>query len=306
VALLRRFGEQLRADVAPNTREDLLKQFVRSDVSAAGYPTALFSWPTDTAAVAGFQTADIPIPVDAIRRMVAEAHATKATIYEAIPTIAAVELVMVAPSTSGGVTAVVVAPKSRLFDIDPYARLLGLDVDTDAEPPYTLRLRERLSTEPVDAPVTWRREVNELHGDGAARTGMGVASAHVEVELRRPYDLVQRGALIVLLDLAIVGLLWLASVVADGGAGRWFRARRRTWGRSYRARLSFALFGFFVIPALAFALWSYQQLATDARRSRELLVGETLRALTPPPGAPLCWPAECNRLDTPLMLYRLG
>jgi hypothetical protein len=114
------------------------------------------------------------------------------------------------------------------------------------------------------------------------------------------------GALIVMLDLAIVGVLWLASVVADGGAGRWFHARRRTWGRSYRARLSLALFAFFVMPALAFAVWSYQQLATDARQSRELLVGETLRALTPPPGAPLWLPAESNRLDTPLMLYRGG
>ena len=245
------------------TREDLLKQFVQSDVSAAGYPTALFAWPTDSAAVAGFQTADIPIPVDAIGRIVAEAHATNATILEAVPTIAAVELVMAAPSASGGVTAVVVAPKSRLFEIDPYARLLGLDVDTDAEPPYTVRLRKRLSTEPMGA-VTWQRRGSELHGDGVARTGTGEASAHVEVELRRPYDLAQRGALIVMLDLAIVGLLWLASVVADGGAGRWFRARRRTWGRSYRARLSLALFAFFVLPALAFAVWSYQQLATDA------------------------------------------
>ena len=60
------------------------------------------------------------------------------------------------------------------------------------------------------------------------------------------------------------------------------------------------------MPALAFAVWSYQQLATDARQSRELLVGETLRALTPPPGAPLWLPAESNRLDTPLMLYRGG
>ena len=306
VTLLRRFGMQLRSDSAPTTREDLLKQFVQSDVSAAGYPTALYAWPSDSAAVAGFQTADIPIPVTAIGRLVAEAHATNATIIEAVPTVAAVELVMAAPSATGGITAVVIAPKSRLFQIDPFARLLGLDVDTDAEPPYTVRLRERLSTEPISGAVTWRREGSELHGDGVAQTGTGAAAAHVEVELRSPYDLAQRGALIVLLDLAIVGVLWLASVVADGGAGRWFRARRRTWGRSYRARLSVALFAFFVMPALAFAVWSYQQLATDATQSRALLVGETLRALTPPPGAPLWLPAESSRLDTPLLLYRGG
>src|SRR6185503_6360661 len=75
VTLLRRFGMQLRADTAPTTREDLLKQFVRSDVSAAGYPTALFAWPTDSAPVAGFQTATMPIPVKDIGRIVSEARA---------------------------------------------------------------------------------------------------------------------------------------------------------------------------------------------------------------------------------------
>src|SRR5207302_22345 len=113
----------------------------------------------------------------------------------------------------------------------------------------------------------------------------------VEVELRPPDALIERGTLIVALDLAIVGVLWFASVVADGGAGRWFRARRRTWGRSYRVKLSLALFAFFVIPALAFAVWSYGQLATDASQSRALLVRETLRALAPPLPGRLWLPA---------------
>jgi len=47
-------------------------------------------------------------------------------------------------------------------------------------------------------------------------------------------------------------------------------------------------------------------LATDATQSRALLVNETLRALAPPPQAPLWLPAESDRLDTPLFLYRAG
>jgi two-component system nitrogen regulation sensor histidine kinase NtrY len=226
-----------------------------------------------------------------------------------VPTDTSVELLMAAPvaaSAGGGVTAVVLAPKSRLFDVDPFARLLGLDVDPEAEPPYTVRLRERTAPGLANGDVNWRREGSQLHGDGIVRTGTGAAAVHVEVELRPLYALVQRGALIVLLDLAIVGLLWLASVIADGGAGRWLRARRRTWGRSYRVRLSLALFAFFIIPALAFAVWSYGQLATDATQSRELLISATLRALTPPPNVPLWLPAESDRLDTPLLLYQGG
>jgi signal transduction histidine kinase len=215
---------------------------------------------------------------------------------------------MATPSVSGGVTAVLLAPRSRLFDIDPFAQLYGLDVDTDVEPPYTVRLRGRLPVEAATNHVVWRRdrEGTELHGDVVARTGTAAAAAHLEVELRSTSALVQRGTLIVLLDLAIVGLLWLASVVADGGLGRWFRVRRRTWGRSFRVQVSLALFAFFVIPAVAFAVWSYQRLATDATRARGLLIGETLRSLAPPPNSPLWLPSESTRLDTPLLLYRGG
>ena len=120
----------------------------------------------------------------------------------------------------------------------------------------------------------------------------------------------QRGTLIVLLDLAIVALLWLTSVLADGVVVRWIAVRGRRWSRSYRTRLTLALFAFFMVPAIAFAVWSYQQLSTDAARARELLVRETLRSVGPPPtsdDALRGWlAAESRRLETPLMLYEDG
>ena len=306
VGLLRRFGMDLGVDYAPESREALLQRFVESDIASAGNPVALFAWPTDSGSVASFQTADIPIPSPVLGGLVARARQTGTLIVVPVLTDTATELVMAAPSPSGGVTAVVMAPKSRLFEPDPFVRLLGLDVDPEGEPPYTLRLRERTSLDSLSHEATWRREGSELHGDWAVRTGAGASQAHVEVELRGPNALAQRGALIVLLNLAIVGLLWFASVVADGGGGRWLRARRRSWGRSYRAKLSLALFAFFMVPATAFAIWSYEQLATDATQSREVLVHETLRAIALPPNAPLWLPAESDRLDTPLFLYRAG
>jgi signal transduction histidine kinase len=314
LTLLSRFGMTLTVDSAPVTRQALLQRYVSSDVAAAGNPIALSAWPTDSGPSARFETAEIPIPYADVARFVTRARQTGAVVVRAVPTDTAVELVMAAPAAAGGVTAAVLAPKTRLFAADPYAGLLGLDADTGIEPPYTVRLREApVGGGRAAAPDTaeadqarWRREGSQLHGDWMVRTGTGVAPAHVEVELRRPDALVERGVLIVLLDLAIVGVLWAASVMADGGAGRWLRARRRTWGRSYRTRLSLALFAFFVIPAIAFAVWSYGQLATDAARSRAVLVTETLRAMAQPPNAPLWLPAESDRLETPLFLYRSG
>jgi signal transduction histidine kinase len=267
---------------------------------------ALSAWPSDTGSVAAFQTADIPQPLSAIAQLVRLARRTGARVIDAVPGDSAVELVMAAPSADGGVTAVVIAPKSRLFEPDAFARLLGLDVDPDVEPPYTVRLREGVPTNTLPDHVSWRREGSQLHGDWVVKTGTSAKAAHVEVELRPSYALVQRGALLVMLDLGLVGLLWLASVVADGGAGRWLRARRRTWGRSYRARLSLALFLFFIIPASAFAVWSYSNIAVDAAQSRALLVNETLRALAIPLPESVRLPAESERLGTPLFLFRTG
>src|SRR5205085_3119879 len=85
------------------------------------------------------------------------------------------------------------------------------------------------------------------------------------------------GLLIVLFDLVIVAVLVGADLIAGGVLARWIRMGRSRWRRSYRLQLTFALFAFFIVPALAFALWSYRRLHADDRASRELLVREALR-----------------------------
>src|SRR5690606_13444419 len=85
------------------------------------------------------------------------------------------------------------------------------------------------------------------------------------------------GVLVLLLNIVVAAGIWALSSVGDGTLGRWFRRRMKRWARSYRVRLSFVLFAFFVVPALAFAAWSSRRLQSDELQSRELLVRETLR-----------------------------
>ncbi|HEV8447432.1 MAG TPA: ATP-binding protein [Gemmatimonadaceae bacterium] len=305
--LLQRFGLSL-AGQAPPTRESLLENYVTSDIAAAGNPIILSAWPTDTGAVATFATADIPNPVPEVARVVATARRTGQVIIEPVATDTAVQLVMGAPSAEGGATGVVLAPPSRLFLSNPFAQLLGLSEDRDVEPLYSVRLRGPLlpRRDTTPGPTKWRRDGTQLHGDRIVATGRGATPAHVDVELRSLDALVERGALIVLLNLALVGALWLAAVIADGGAGRWLRARRRTLGRSYRTRLSLALFAFFVIPGLGFAVWMYGQLASDAVQSRAVLVGETLRSIEPTANSLSRLSEQAERLETPLFVFRGG
>jgi signal transduction histidine kinase len=306
---LDRFARSLADEPVATTRQGLLQQFVTSDLAAAGYPVQLMGWEADSAPSAVLQTAAFEVPGAEIGALVRDAIRAGRPLSRRIPAWPATEMAVAVPAQGGGATAVVAAPRTRLISSDPYSRLLGLDPGPSGDSPYTLQVvahphpptpQQRASGE------QWRREGNELHGDYPVQTGTGIARAHVEIELRSNLALLQRGVLIVLLNLAIVAALWLLNVAADGGIGRWLRARQRTWRRSYRARLTLALFAFFVIPASAFAVWSYRQLLVDARQTRMLLVHETLRAVTPPSQVGPWIAGESGRLDTPLLLYRGG
>ena len=290
------------------TRRDLLRTYATSDLAAAGFPVWLGVWQSADSAAATISTAPFSVPIDSLRELVVSALRDRMPVDATLPGDVAMEDAIAVPTDSGVVT-VVVAPPSLLIPPDPFARLLGVETPPDVEPPYTVQVLPAPPGASVSARPVWRREGNELHGDWYAPSGRGPARVHAEVELRPLFALIQRGALIALMNLAIVALLWFTSVLADGIAIRWMAVRRRRWARSYRTRLSFALFAFFMVPAVAFATWSYQQLSTDAARARQLLVRETLRAVTPPQTAQESvadgWlERESRRVASPLFMYR--
>ena len=303
--LLERFGAQLAGDDAPRSRADLLQSYVTSDLAAAEYPVALTAWTPQGAVEGGLTTGSLQPRAPEAAALADSARRSGALAVREVPGVPGVELLLAVPHPDGRVTTAVVAPRTRLIPDDPYAALIGVGAPEAAEPPYSLALLERGGgRDPAAIPVAtrWKREGNELHGDWIVRTAAGRTRAHVEVELRSLDALAQRGALVVLVDLAVVAALWTLAALGDGGFARWLRRRAREWGRSYRARLTGVLFGFFMLPALAFVVWSYQRLQNDDRQSRELLVRETLRAASAADdGERLA--AESERLETPLLLY---
>ena len=288
----------------PLTRQALLEVYATSDLAAAGYPSWLAVW-RGADPVASLATAQLSVPLDSLRRVVERARSDSVAVSAVLPGVPAIENAIAIPTDSGVVT-IVVAPQSRLIPADPFARLLGIETPPEVEPPYSIQIAPLGRAPASTTRPHWRREGAELHGDWTAQTGTGVARVHAEVELRPLFALTQRGTLIALLNLAIVALLWLTSVLADGIAARWIAVRRRRWARSYRIRLTLALFAFFMVPAIAFAIWSYQQLSTDAARARQLLVRETLRAVNADTATDAWLPRESRRLQSPLLVYRRG
>ena len=308
--LLDRLGRELERGTPPSTRAELLQLYVRSDLDDAGYPAELTTWSmTDDAGpqpVASLVLSEFQPAQAEVASVVAEARRVGDVVMRAGRGVAGAHLVLAVPHGAGRVTSITVAPRTRLIRDDPFSALIGLAPPVAAEPPYSLTLAPNVADTTREPRATrWQRMVDELHGDWIITAASGPTRVHVEVELRSPASLIQRGVLVVLLDLVLITIIWTLNAAADGGLVRWASARVGRWVESYRARLTFSLFGFFVVPAVVFAIWSYQRLRRDDQQARELLVRETLRAFATSRRFDRLDEEEA-RLGVPLFLYADG
>ncbi|HUQ18551.1 MAG TPA: ATP-binding protein [Gemmatimonadaceae bacterium] len=304
--LLRRFGAQLVSYESAGDRADLLKRYAVSDLAAADLPLSLATWDGPGERTAVLSLAPIAYDSGFVARLASAARDSADPII--VETVGATgrQVVMAARHNGSGVTTVVAAPRTQLVRPDPFVSLLGISSPGRGEPPYSLTISDITArTDAGRDSMVWRRNGDELHGDRLIQTSRGLARAHAEVDLRTIPARIERLVLIVILNVAIAGFLWALCAIPEGGFTRWVRARAGKWIRSYRGRLTFALSAFFAIPALAFALWSYQRLRSDDRDVRELLVRETLDAVVRE-GDSSSAVGVRRPYNTPLFLYSSG
>jgi signal transduction histidine kinase len=276
--LLNRFGSMLADYDSAGTRTDLLKRYAASDLSAAGLQVALGIWQDTRTEPVRLDLAELPYDRQELASLVAEAMQSEEPIIHQSIGPTGHQVMLAVPHHAGGVTTAVATPRTRLVAENPYNELIGFNQPDKTEPPYTLILSDLASGGAHEGSMIWRRVGNEWHGDQIVRTSLGPTRAHVEIDLRSWPTRIVRAALIVVLDLAVAGILWALATMTEGGFVRWIRWRSTRWLRSYRGRLTLALFAFFVVPAVGFGVWSYQRLQRDDRGVRELLVRDILNA----------------------------
>jgi two-component system nitrogen regulation sensor histidine kinase NtrY len=306
VLLTRRFATVLSESEQPRGRAELLKAYAASDLAAAEFPATLVSWDETGRRIADFAVTPAEPDSEAVAKAVHDAITTGQAVTETLLGRTGVQILAAVPHPTGGATSVLVLPRTRLLTPNPYAALLGMAPPSGGDPPYAVALTDISPSVQADtALVRWHRIGNELHGDRLISTSGGTRRAHIEIDLRSPWARGERGALVLLLDLLLAGFFWLLGTSAEKGFARWMRGRAAQWIYTYHARLTLALFGFFVIPAVAFAVWSYQRLRSDDLQTREALVRETLHSVVSANELEQL-PAAARRFGTPFLLYTNG
>jgi signal transduction histidine kinase len=276
-AQLERFGQELADESLPHSAAELYALWLRSPLADNEYPAVLGLWTREGRPVAELRLAALDDLPDSLLAALARSDRDTAGFrVERLARIPGIHYVLVAPLASGDRLTVGVGPRSQLLPPDRVARFLR--GERAAEPLYTisLTLPSPSGPQPPDD-LRWTRVGWSARGDRRVELPGGARHVHVRVDLRGPWALLVRGALVVLVDVGLLAVLW--ALLRFLSAGEWPRRPSLTasFRASYRARLTTALVGFFVLPVLAFAVWSFTRLGDEASRAGDLLIRQTLR-----------------------------
>jgi hypothetical protein len=310
VPLLERFGDQVLDAPPPATGSEMYALWRGSALGAQGYPSHLALWSGAGALLDQLALDSLDLPPSLLSTMVRDLGETQERVVQVsrVPGVHYVLMVLVAPDE---VMTVSVGPRSRLVTPGRVGRLL--EPGRVESPLYRLTLSPPAGPSAQPPSPRWRREGWVVRNDYPLLLPGGTRVVHAAVDLRGPLPLFVRGVLVVLLDAAVLGSLWLLAEVVSGA--RLPRPRWRSLSRSFRIRLAATLGAFFILPAVGFAAWSFTRLAEEVARSRDLLITQTLRDAAITAGGSLSGggPAVDERLrelsrriDADLALYQGG
>ena len=170
--------------------------------------------------------------------------------------------VLTLPLPDGTIATVVVPPRRTLGRITGISLFLGT---ADAS-------GTRLNLVPAQEPesdlhsMAWDRSREGWRSEKIVQYPEGKYHAHLLVPVPPLGVWLARAALLTAFNLLVLLLLWTAGAFASGSSpvagGAW-----SAWLGSFRARVTVALFGFFLLPTAAFGYVAYRALAQEVERA---------------------------------------
>lgn len=272
--LLELFGQQVRLGPPPVNASDLYARWRESTLGRDEYPTQLGLWTTDGLPLVELKLDSLDMGAALVSTLVRNLDPAAQRQTVQLLRTPGMHSVLLERINSGIVMSAAIGPRTRLIVPDRLGRLLHRQ-PTDA-PLYSLALSlPGPEAGPDSARLRWRRDGWRVTGHRDLELPDGTRHVHAEVDLRGPLPIFVRGTMVVLLDLALVTLLWVVAELLAGRAPHGWAWRRIR--RSYQARLALTLSLFFLVPAIGFAVWGLVRLRAEDDKSRDLVITQTLR-----------------------------
>lgn len=307
--LLRQFADQ--AEILAGEGETgvnlLYRSWVASGLAREGYEARMTLW-QDGEPGAELNLSEIERLPDPIFRAVAESGETVAVRH--FGGVDGLHYLLTAPLPDGRTASLAVPPRRRIAGATPLARFLNPDQDVrSAVRGETLSLVPSPAAEPAGAgarpdTVHWVRTDRGWRSEVLVEMPEGPAHAHLLVATPVLPLLLTRAVLVVAFILSTHFVLWLVArlICRDFAAVPFLRPR---WFRSFRGRLSVALFIFFLLPTIVFGAVSYGAVAREVIRSAAALAQQALdQAAASPSGTAVMEAARSTRTD--LLVYQGG
>ena len=285
---LARFGSTRGLDNAPQTSASLYQIWRRSPLSEDDYPVVLASWGPDGQQYARLDLAQMDLSNGLLQTIAVSARDSGVSLQDHVvqpPSL----YVQAVPLPDSSVVTVGVGPRSRLIEPVRLARFLRGERRLFA--PYSMALSEPGVDAASRGHLSWRREGFTVRGElvpvflypGGEPIDLpgGERHLHVRIPLSGIGPALVRGILLVLWNALLIGMVWFAGEALTGRMTVPPVLRETMQLRSYRSRLTLALAGFFVLPTLGYAAWSYTHIQADAARRGDLLIQETLSDAMP-------------------------
>jgi two-component system nitrogen regulation sensor histidine kinase NtrY len=272
-SLLDRFAAELLAGPPPMSAGALYHEWQHSPLAQEDYPAVLATWDLSGRLVARLDLAELDLPAPLLQALARSAADDERPVVESLRRVPGMHYVLAAPFRDGAVVTVGVGPRSRVFPPVRVAQFLRGERVAGA--PYEITASESFTRLPT--PAGWRRDGWVARTSSALDLPGPPRYVHLRVDLGNPAQLLVRGVLVVLVDMALVLVLWMAGHALAGPVPVPHRLPERLWPLSYRSRLALALGVFFVAPTIGFAAWSLERVRADVDDDAALLTRQTLR-----------------------------
>ncbi|MDQ3556882.1 MAG: ATP-binding protein, partial [Gemmatimonadota bacterium] len=305
--LLQQFAEQvlLHAAEGESGVNLLYRSWVTGGLAAEGYEARITLWSGDTPD-AELRLGEAAIPPELIPGMLQRARSSEEVLLERDPAHDSLHYTLLVPLPGERTVSVVIPPRRTLGRSTAIARFLNPSGDADAvDRESTLALVPMAPFEAqATGPPEWVRTPAGWQSEAWVRFPGGPLHAHLLVRTASWPLLGARmllfGALLAVVFAAFWGVARMlagdAVAVVSGG---------RAWVRSFRGRLTLALFGFFLLPLLLLGATVYQALAREVVRTAGALAERSLEQAEAAAGArSLAGLAAEVRSD--LLLYQNG